>query len=306
VSDLDVFKLVFDDPNYDKDDLDTLVLSVDIRVDASTLFDVMGASSADVTILDGGGPPPPAFYPTIQSRTILPDDPEQVFTLRHTPNGYRVEIEVHHPVYGSDDLAFGTDAVQVGTELGSDVSVRPIFGFEFSPYTTYTTTCEDPGAQDAVPIALADWGIAPGDILMIDQEGFFLTGDAQSEQLQAVFSNGAELRKELIDLPGDSAGAPPKKLVRRTIPGAIEAGADVFTPPTEECDGQVADIPQDFSITPHALFKVPEEATHLFVGVWDNHFDDNQQDPEDPLELSFSVIYAPEWNHRVQTVGRRR
>jgi hypothetical protein len=302
-SDLDVFKEVFSDPNYTEDQLDSLVFSVDIRVDASTLFELMGASSAYVSILYGGGPPPPAFYPTIQSRTILPDDPEQVFTLRHAPTGYRIEIDVNHPAYGSDGLAFGTDAVQVGTELGSDVSVRPIVGFEFSPNATYTTTCEDPGAQDAVPIALADWGIVPGDILIIDAEGFFLTGGDPSDQLQAVFSNGADLDVDLIDLPGDSAGAPPKKLVRRTIPGAIEAGSDVYTPPTQECDGQVADIPQDFSITPHAIFQVPDSATHLFVGVLDSHFDDNQQDPIDPLELSFTAIYAPEWDNRIQRVS---
>ena len=56
VSDLDVLKAVFDDPDYDKEELDTLVYSVDIRVDASTLFEVMGVSSAYVSILHGGGP----------------------------------------------------------------------------------------------------------------------------------------------------------------------------------------------------------------------------------------------------------
>jgi hypothetical protein len=141
---------------------------------------------------------------------------------------------------------------------------------------------------------------------MIDQEGFFLTGGDPSDQLQAVFSIGAELKKELIDLPGEAEGDPPKKLVRRTVTGAIEAGNNVYTPPPAQCDGQVADIPQDFSITPHALFQVPDGATHLFVGVRDGHYDDNQQDPSDPLELSLTVIYAPEWDNRIQRAGEGR
>jgi hypothetical protein len=299
VSDLDVFKVVFDDPDYDKDDLDTLVHSVDIRVDASTVFDLMGATSVQVWILDGGGPPPPWTYPVVESRTIFPDSPEQIFTVPHTPDGVRVEIDV------GPTLSFGTDAEQVGTELGADISVRPMYGMRLPPKAAYTSTCDDPGAQDAVPIVLADWGIEPGDIVIIDQEGFYkLWEDGPlSEQLQAVFSTSDEIEKELIDLPGENEGDPPKKLVRRTVTGAIEAGTNVVTAPPYSCEDQIADIPQDFSITPHAVFEVPVGATHLFIAPRDIHYGDNRQVPDDPLEVSISAIYAPEWETRINRVS---
>ena len=33
---------------------------------------------------------------------------------------------------------------------------------------------------------------------------------------------------------------------------------------------------------------------------------DSQQDPSDTLELSLTLIYAPEWDNRIQRVGGRR
>jgi len=301
-TDLEVLQEAFDDPDYAKEELENLVYSVDIRVDASTLFDLMGVPSVQVWILDGGGPPPPWTYPVIQSRTILPDSPEQILTVPHTPDGVRVEIDV------GPTLSFGTDAVQVGRELGADISVRPIYGARLPPRATYTSTCDDPGAQDAAPIVLADWGIEPGDIVIIDQEGFYKLweGGPSSEELQAVFSTSNEIEKEFIDLPGDNEGDPPKKLVRRTVTGAIEAGNNVYTSPPYSCENQVANIPQDFSITPHAVFEVPDGATHLFIAARDIFYEDNQQEPGDPLEVSISAIYAPEWEPRINRVSRRR
>jgi len=144
--------------------------------------------------------------------------------------------------------------------------------------------------------------------VIIDQEGFYKLweGGPSSEELQAVFSTSNEIEKEFIDLPGDNEGDPPKKLVRRTVTGAIEAGNNVYTSPPYSCENQVANIPQDFSITPHAVFEVPDGATHLFIAARDIFYEDNQQEPGDPLEVSISAIYAPEWEPRINRVSRRR
>ena len=56
----------------------------------------------------------------------------------------------------------------------------------------------------------------------------------------------------------------------------------------------------------YAVFEVPEGATHLFVAARDIFYEDNQQEPEDPLEVTISAIYAPEWEPRINRVSRRR
>jgi signal peptidase I len=294
-TDIEVLKVLFDDPDYDKDDLDTLVLSVDLEVDATTLFEGWPLDVVSVEIRRPGNPP--AGGALIQSRMITPDAPRQVLTIRRYPDGFR-------PLIKAGSFSFDIDEEVIGRELGGDMVFRPIYSAEVEPTTTFISTCEDPGAGDAVPILLSDWGIEPGDILLINGEGRYFRGDIFDDKLMAVFSTSGQITKEFVDLPGDTVGAPPKKLVRRTVTGAIDAGSDVTTPRPYYCYDQVTDIPEDFSITPHVLFEVPSGATHLFVAARDSRYEDNRQDSGDPLKVDIMAIYAPEWERWINRVSR--
>jgi signal peptidase I len=296
-TDLQVLQQAFDDPDYSPEELDTLVLSVDLEVDGSAVFERLHVPSVTVEIREATNPP--ASSAILQSRVILPDAPRQVFTVRRYPGGFRTSMEAGAFVFDFDDDP-------MGWTLGEEMVARPLYAAEIPPKATFLSTCEDPGAVDAVPILLSDWGIEPGDVILINGEGRYFRGDIYDDRLEGVFSKSSELTKELVDLPGDSVGAPPKKLVRRTVTGAIDAGNDVWTPRTYSCPDQVTDIPQDFSITPHTQVVVPPDATHLFLAALDSRYEDNEPDSADRPRVTIMALYGSEWTARYRTTSGGR
>jgi hypothetical protein len=57
----------------------------------------------------------------------------------------------------------------------------------------------------------------------------------------------------------------------------------------------VTDIPQDFTPFQVSFMKIPDGATHLFIGMASDYYTDN--DPQlDPMRVEISKWYAPEWH----------
>jgi hypothetical protein len=296
-TDIEVLKALFDDPDYAPEELDTLVLSVDLQVDGSALFERLNVPSVTVEIREAANPAGASAI--LQSRVILPAAPRQVFTVRRYPGGFRTSMEAGGVVFDFDDDP-------MGWTLGEEMYARPLYAADIPPKATFLSTCEDPGAVDAVPLLLSDWGIEPGDVILINGEGRYYRGDIYDDRLEGVFSTSGELRKELVDLPGDTEEAPPKKLVRRTVTGAIDAGKDVWTPRPYSCSDQGTDIAQDFSITPHTQVVVPPSATHLFLAVLDSRYEDNAPDSEDRPRVTIMALYGSEWTARYRPVSGGR
>ena len=139
---------------------------------------------------------------------------------------------------------------------------------------TYLHTNTDTSALPPSIVELSSLGISAGDELRIYYFGsvkFNCAGASISPPnygLAGVFSSSNTLLS-------------PSQQNR--IPGAIDAGQDVFTSPTG-VGAQPTDIPQDFRIFPpypnpssinDFRIIVPPGASHLFIGFLDSHFSDN-------------------------------
>ena len=114
--------------------------------------------------------------------------------------------------------------------------------FEIDPRATYLHTCSNPadafyddGALDAVPILLADYGLAPGDEIRIEAIGDYYNGLNDRTKGIALFSSSATVL----------AASEPHR-----VPDAIEAGEDHVSGPTWGCGQEPMDIPEDFGYEP--------------------------------------------------------
>lgn len=145
--------------------------------------------------------------------------------------------------------------------------------FKLEPKATFLHTCTNPadtfyddGALEALPISLADYGLAPGDSLLIEVEGEYFNGLIDFDNVIAVFSSSATLLS-------------PSQLDR--VPGAIEAGNDYETETTYGCGNEPTDIPEDFTCNPEVSVAIPAGATHLFICAEDSYYEDNVDDDND-------------------------
>ena len=145
--------------------------------------------------------------------------------------------------------------------------------FAVDPTATYFHLCSNPadafyddGAVDAVPILLADHGLAPGDRIRIEAVGDYFNGANDRSKGIAVFSSSATLL----------AASEPHRL-----PDAIEAGEDHVSGPTWGCGGEPMDIPEDFGFEPDVTVVIPQGATHLFYTVRDSYYEDNTDENGD-------------------------
>lgn len=142
---------------------------------------------------------------------------------------------------------------------GATISLDPKAGF--------LRTENDPGATLASAIQLSALGISPGDQVRLEGVGSYDRGGGFGEffDLIGVFSSSNTL------LPGN--------LLNR-VPGAIDAGTDVPTLPTN-FGGSPTDIPEDFWISEFdgsfrgGEITIPGGALFLFVGAADSYFEDN-------------------------------
>jgi hypothetical protein len=257
LTDLDVFKLAFDDPIYAAEDLDTLVLSTDFAIDVSELRSRYPNQAIEVVFQS---------YPWHHFSTHdWPDGIDQyVFTLPHDPRGYEANLTV-----GNEEFEFGFR----GKGLGGDVWFKPIDNLSLTEKSTFYNTCDD-SAVNAPAYVLSSLGLEPGDWILLDAEGSWEGTDvSQDSERVGVFAGSGVLETKTEML---TEYDPPKELVSRTIQDPIDAGQYLVTEPTKECDGRVTDIPHDFLISGAiTLIQIPEGATHLFIGAYDSYYANN-------------------------------
>lgn len=117
--------------------------------------------------------------------------------------------------------------------------------------------------QPPTTVALADIGAAPGDTLLIVRRGsYFPWINAPNwNDVVALFSSSPFVSGDALAL--------------HRVPGAIDAGADVWTPLTYFF-GQPTDIPEDFLVMNVVSVVVPPGATHLLFTTLSESFLDNQ------------------------------
>jgi hypothetical protein len=160
------------------------------------------------------------------------------------------------------------------------------------PTRTFLMTAGDPWdggepVSGSIPICLADYGIASGDSVLLEQLGDYYNGaegyhgnEASLDTLTAmigIFSSTDELL------------AP--NLLNR-LPGALDAGQYIVTMNTLYGGGENAgvptDIPYDFGIG-FNIFQIPTGAAYLFVAVHDVYYSDNS-DPDLDFALRMTRI----------------
>jgi hypothetical protein len=259
VTDLEVLQSVFSDPNYTDAELPGLLYSSDYQIDARVLL----KAGADVyaRLMDMPSDVLAAEH------TFAPGESIYVFTVPPHAVGYKVEVIADGREYETGDRWFPL-------KIGGDAVFRPVADIPLLPKATYLHTCEDPAAG-TTPINLAQWGIKSGDVILLDSED---DPDWSPPEMIAVFSSNATL------LRGN--------LLHR-VPGAIDAGADFATVATEECGGEVTDIPEDFAVFWNgAIVKVPAGATHLFVCANDSKYSDNGT-PSARFGVQISIVKVP-------------
>jgi hypothetical protein len=261
VTDLEVLQSVFSDPNYTDEELPGLLYSSDYQIDARDLLKA-GAAAVYARLMDMPSDVLAAEH------TFAPGESIYVFTVPPHAVGYKVEVLTDTEEYETGDRWFPL-------KTGRDAVFRPVADIPLLPNATYLHTCEDPAAG-TTPINLAQWGIKSGDVILLDSED---DPDWSPPEMIAVFSSNATL------LRGN--------LLHR-VPGAIDAGADFATVATEECGGEVTDIPEDFAVFWNgAILKVPAGATHLFVCANDSKYSDNGT-PSGRFGVQISIVQIPE------------
>jgi hypothetical protein len=286
-SDLDVLKALFDDPVIEKEDLDTLVHSSDITIDASIAFEIFATPPIRAEILKHGtSTAAQAFDLTVQ-------EPRKTFTVRSASQGFVVWVRVGGP----GTIRFADSSYKpLARWLATDAVMWPIKPVQVDVRSTFLNSCDDAYAATVQPISLASLKVGPGDHLFLDGAG----GWPAVEELVAVFSASAQL--ETLDVP--APGDPSKTLTIRTVTDAISLGDDLLggdtyaSPPTRECGGVITDIPEDFTPFQVSFMKVPDGATHLFLGMGSDYYTDNEPQT-DPIRVEISKWYAPEWHPMV-------
>jgi hypothetical protein len=140
-------------------------------------------------------------------------------------------------------------------------------------------SAQDTPAAPAI-FDLATLGFSAGEVLLIDQLGdwAFRAGLPETNTVMlGVFSSSSTILSQ-------------NNLNR--VPGAIDAGLDVFSEPT--FNGALpTDIAEDFRVDPQLEIAVPAGAQFLFVGVRDSFYGDNLDIDRD-LAVSVSSRSVPE------------
>jgi hypothetical protein len=266
VSDLEVLQTIFSDPDYTISELPDLLYSSDYHVDITTLLQTSTSIYVELLFQPGGG--------VAATHTFLPGESVFVFTMPPHAGGYKVEVFAGGEEYEHGDRAFSLKS-------GRDAIFRPLVYIPLEAKSTYLHTCQDP-ALAATAISLANYGIKPGDVICLDNEGYFAYSSDPNwfsyDQI-AVFSASSTLN-------GGS-------LLHR-VPDAIDAGENFTTWPTGGCDGQTTDIPEDFYLPGRGtIIKVPAGATHLFVCGHDSGYSDNWS-PSGRFGVQISVVQLPD------------
>ncbi|UCF06765.1 MAG: S8 family serine peptidase [bacterium] len=249
-TDLEVLQALFVDPNYSSGDLPGLLNSADITLDLGTVIPLMEGTSARVYIQDA------ATYSVIENRQCPLSDPVQIFTVPASDNGYVVSVNVV-----GNDFNFSNRLFE--SKLCGDDYARPIMFHKLDPRQTFLRTCSDHPWDPSV-FSLDSLDIESGDRLLFEIVGDFSCGDGCGPWRHAlgVFSSSDEV------LSSDE---------RYRIPGAINAGDDYdwVTLHTYYCD-LPTDITQDFTIEEGLIVvTVPSGATHIVLGTFDVHYEDN-------------------------------
>jgi hypothetical protein len=205
--------------------------------------------------------------------TFTPEEPKFVCTMPPHAEGYKVEVTADGEEYEHGDRTFNQST-------GADAIFRPLAYIPLNPRGTYLHMCGE-GADPAVPIELARYGIKPGDVICIDNEGSFAYSEDPNwisyEQI-GVFSSNSTL------LPSSST---------HRVPGAIDAGDNFTTWATNGCGGEPTDIPEDFPIVRDgSIIVVPAGAAYLFVCGHDSGYEDNWS-PSGRFGVQLSIVKVP-------------
>ena len=160
------------------------------------------------------------------------------------------------------------------------------------PSRTFLLTAGDPwdgGAPvpGSLPIHLADYGIAPGDVVLLEQLGDYYNG------AEGYHGNEASLDTltAMIGIFSSTDALLAPDLLNR-VPGALDAGQYIVTMNTlyggAGNAGVPTDIPYDFGIGAN-IFQVPNGAAYLFVAAHDVYYSDNS-DPDSDFALRMTRI----------------
>lgn len=173
------------------------------------------------------------------------------------------------------------------------------------PRGTFLRTNSDPNAAPPLILNFAGQGVGPGTLLRIRALGDYRSapsfGDDRRRVVCVFSSSGTLLASDQI----------------ARVPGAIDASTAVFTSATFIGD-LPTDIPEDFFCA-DVIVPVPAGATHLFVGVTDSFYGDND-DPDGnfrvrvelpgPVPTAFQAFDRSKWSSgsevRVQELNGRR
>lgn len=153
-----------------------------------------------------------------------------------------------------------------------------------NPKSTFLKTSDDPDALVPLVLDLNSLGISENNYLYIESYGSFDFAPPEDEyqgtSVIALFSSTSVVESS------SEANGPSR------IPGMIVTDQDpIFTQNTFFNDQQT-DISGDFSAR-RTLVKVPEGATHMFIGANDAFFGDNIQNNSDKLRVSITHICDP-------------
>jgi hypothetical protein len=148
---------------------------------------------------------------------------------------------------------------------------------------TYLRTSSDPGALAAVAMELVELGLTAGDTVGLTRLGAFDCGAPCIDDrvgMIAVFSSSNTLLAS-------------SQLHR--VPGAIDAGVDFVTQPTN-IGGLATDIPEDFQVLGTGVtVTIPAGAAYLFVVAHDSFYGDNT-DPNGDFAVDIEKKSPPTAN----------
>jgi len=160
------------------------------------------------------------------------------------------------------------------------------------PTRTFLMTAGDPWdgggpVPGSISIRLADYGIAPGDSVLLEQLGDYYNGaegyhgnEASLDTLTAMIGIFSSI---------DELLAPD---VLNRVPGVLDAGQYIITMNTLYGGvgnaGVPTDIPYDFGIG-FNIFQIPTGAAYLFVAAHDVYYSDNS-DPDLDFALRLTRI----------------
>lgn len=225
VTDLQVFQHLFNDPDYEANELPALIDSGDLDVTPALCLQIPGAVAVEASILGADGQPP---YKT--RALVAGTNPRHVFTVRTNPLGHRARVEardVTDKVLGmfEQDFAFelGSDerwdpecmmldlTVEfpsgIRDELSHPLKVRAV---KFQPRLPQ---------QDGVPAAFATVKITPSGgtvaapVGVTDSEGLYTTTARQSPgaylslRIEVDAGNGVRAAADVISCFAPAVGA---------------------------------------------------------------------------------------------------